>query len=105
MSPYEITQAGGSVEHMNREPGAAWLNRLLEAYPHAVWLNPQPQERLWDYTPSIEIIRQADLRRPDGAAHAGKGLDDRLLYCCAGVSTDHHFVTSLFIPGADRGIL
>ncbi|MFO1350747.1 MAG: VWA domain-containing protein [Gammaproteobacteria bacterium] len=57
MSPYEITQAGGSVEHMNLEPGAVWLNRLLTVYPHAIWLNPQPQS-LWDYTPSIKIIRQ-----------------------------------------------
>ena len=57
MSPYEITQIGGSVEYMNHEPGAVWLTRLLTTYPHAVWLNPQPQT-MWDYTPSIEIIRK-----------------------------------------------
>ena len=28
MSPYEITMPGGSVEHWNEEPGAAWLERL-----------------------------------------------------------------------------
>src|SRR3546814_5590513 len=30
MSPYEILQPGGSVEHYNKETGAAWLQRLLE---------------------------------------------------------------------------
>jgi hypothetical protein len=57
MSPYEITQVGASVEHMNLEPGAVWLARLLRAYPHAVWLNPKPPA-LWDYTPSIGLIHQ-----------------------------------------------
>ncbi len=56
MSPYEILQAGGSVEYMNEEPGATWLARLLERYPKAVWLNPEP-ERLWEYRHSIQIIR------------------------------------------------
>ncbi len=56
MSPFEILQAGGSVEYMNEEPGATWLARLLERYPKAVWLNPEP-ERLWEYRHSIQIIR------------------------------------------------
>ena len=33
MSPYEILLAGGSVEHNNEEPGAAWLQRLLDVFP------------------------------------------------------------------------
>jgi uncharacterized protein with von Willebrand factor type A (vWA) domain len=57
MSPYEITYAGGAVEHMNPEPGALWIKRMLDSYPHAIWLNPQAQTQ-WDYTPSIKIIRQ-----------------------------------------------
>jgi len=57
MSPYEILHPHGSIEHMNSEPGAVWLRRLLDAYPAAVWLNPEP-ERLWPYRRSIEIIRQ-----------------------------------------------
>lgn len=57
MSPYEILHPHGSIEHMNTEPGAVWLRRLLDAYPAAVWLNPEP-ERLWPYRRSIEIIRQ-----------------------------------------------
>ncbi|TAK48019.1 MAG: VWA domain-containing protein [Xanthobacteraceae bacterium] len=57
MSPYEIIQAGGSVEHMNEEPGAAWLERVTRTYPHAVWLNPVP-ERQWPYTPSTTMIQR-----------------------------------------------
>ena len=55
MSPYEIIHPGGSVEYMNEEAGAVWLQRLLEKYPRAAWINPHP-ERLWDYQPSIQII-------------------------------------------------
>jgi uncharacterized protein with von Willebrand factor type A (vWA) domain len=56
MSPYEITQAGGSVEHWNAEPGSVWLQRLLRAYPKFVWINPQPQAA-WRQTRSIELLR------------------------------------------------
>ena len=62
MSPYEITHVGGSVEHMNQEPGAVWLARLLQVYPHAIWLNPQPL-KAWDYTPSIELIQKLMTQR------------------------------------------
>jgi hypothetical protein len=57
MSPYEVTYAGGSVEHWNEEPGALWLQRLTNVYEKAVWLNPVA-ERYWDYTPSVGLIRQ-----------------------------------------------
>ena len=57
MSPYEILHPHGSIEHMNSEPGAAWLRRLLDAWPAAAWLNPEP-ERLWPYRKSIEILHQ-----------------------------------------------
>jgi len=56
MSPYEIAYAGGSVEHWNEEPGAVWIKRLLNTYPKAIWLNPEPQHR-WDYTPSVKLTR------------------------------------------------
>jgi len=56
MSPYEITHAGGAVEHMNPEPGALWLRRVAETWRHCVWLNPTA-ERHWGYTPSIAMIR------------------------------------------------
>ncbi|MBY0560385.1 VWA domain-containing protein [Hyphomicrobium sp.] len=57
MSPYEITVPGGSVEHMNEEPGAVWLKRVADIYKHTIWLNPV-DERHWDWTPSIGIVRQ-----------------------------------------------
>ncbi|HEX6828072.1 MAG TPA: VWA domain-containing protein [Burkholderiales bacterium] len=57
MSPYELHAAGGSLEHMNDEPGAAWLTRLLEVYPRAIWLNPQP-EQYWNAYESIAMVRQ-----------------------------------------------
>ncbi len=56
MAPYEISDAGGSVEHWNAEPGEHWLRRLLLTYPKAVWLNPVP-ERYWPGAPSIAMIR------------------------------------------------
>ncbi|MDH4124765.1 MAG: VWA domain-containing protein [Gammaproteobacteria bacterium] len=57
MSPYEVVYAGGSVEHWNDEPGAVWMQRLLHAFPKAIWLNPEPRQR-WNYTPSTKIIRE-----------------------------------------------
>ena len=57
MSPYEILHPHGSIEHMNSEPGAAWVRRLLDAWPAAAWLNPEP-EHLWPYRKSIEILQQ-----------------------------------------------
>jgi uncharacterized protein len=57
MSPYEISYPGGSVEHWNEEPGQVWLERMLNVYPHAVWLNPIP-EKHWKYSQSIEMISQ-----------------------------------------------
>ncbi len=57
MSPYEISVPGGSVEHMNEEPGALWMERILRVYPRAVWLNPVPEDH-WGWTPSIGLLRQ-----------------------------------------------
>jgi len=57
MSPYEIAQAGGSVEHWNAEAGLVWLQRVIAQWPNAVWINPS-EERHWGYTHSIGTIRQ-----------------------------------------------
>ncbi len=57
MSPYEITQPGGSVDHFNAEPGAVWLRRLLEHFNRAVWLNPVDPSR-WAYTPSVRMTHE-----------------------------------------------
>lgn len=56
MSPYEIAVPGGSVEHWNAEPGAQWLKRLQQAFPHCVWINPEPAAN-WSYTPSISMTQ------------------------------------------------
>ncbi|RVT94568.1 vWA domain-containing protein [Sphingomonas crocodyli] len=57
MSPYEISHAGGSVEHMNEEPGALWLQRLTNVYSSAAWLNPV-EERYWPSSQSTRMIRE-----------------------------------------------
>lgn len=55
MSPYEILQPGGSVEHNNRETGAEWLHRIVQTWPKSVWLNPEPKAS-WAYRQSTSII-------------------------------------------------
>lgn len=57
MSPYEIVQPGGSVEHWNTEAGAVWLERLRAAYPRLVWLNPEPAET-WRHIASVRILKE-----------------------------------------------
>jgi len=56
MSPYEILSANGSVEYNNKEAGAVWINRLLDHFPHFIWLNPEP-ESIWQYRQSIDIMK------------------------------------------------
>ena len=57
MSPYEIEQPGGSVEHWNEESGRVWMSRIAAHFPRLVWLNPEPVER-WKWTPSVGITRE-----------------------------------------------
>ena len=57
MAPYEITHAGGSVEHWNDEPGALWMNRFTDSYDKLVWINPTPRET-WDYSTSVAMTRE-----------------------------------------------
>jgi len=57
MAPYEITHAGGSVEHWNEEPGAAWMQRFKEQYDKLVWINPTPQET-WEYSSSVAMTKE-----------------------------------------------
>ena len=57
MSPYEIVYPGGSVEHWNEEAGQVWMERMLDHFKHACWLNPVP-ERHWEYTPSLQMLQQ-----------------------------------------------
>lgn len=78
MSPYEVARPGGSVEHWNEEAGAVWLQRLLDTWAKAVWLNPLPEGH-WTYTPSIRMIRDLFGERmfpltPDGLERAMRSL-------------------------------
>ena len=57
MSPYEILQPGGSIEYANDESGSVWMQRMMNVYPKAVWLNPEPEE-IWTYRQSVGIVRE-----------------------------------------------
>ena len=57
MSPYEIVQPGGSVEHWNEEAGELWMRRLQEVYDKVIWINPVPEDE-WQYTQSVSITHQ-----------------------------------------------
>jgi uncharacterized protein len=57
MSPYEILQVGGSVEHHNAETGAEWLQRLTHAFPKFAWINPEPVG-VWGYRQSVALVQQ-----------------------------------------------
>ena len=57
MSPYEILQPGGSVEHWNEETGAIWLKRMTDFYRNSVWINPTPESH-WQWTQSIKLARE-----------------------------------------------
>lgn len=57
MSPYEISHPGGSVEHFNEEAGSVWVQRMVNTYPAAVWLNPTPEAH-WNYSQSTKILKE-----------------------------------------------
>lgn len=57
MAPYEITHAGGSIEHYNEEAGAVWLQRITAHYDHVAWINPVPRQH-WEHGYSISIVRE-----------------------------------------------
>ena len=57
MSPYEINTVGGSVEHWNEEPGAVWMQRVMDSFEKVIWLNPEPFSS-WEYTASITWLQR-----------------------------------------------
>ena len=57
MSPYEVTYPGGSVEHWNEESAAVWMQRMLNHWESAIWLNPRPEQR-WEHTPSTQLLKE-----------------------------------------------
>jgi hypothetical protein len=75
MASYEITHPGGSVEHVNEEPGSVWIQRLVDRFGKMAWLNPTPQ-RAWDYSQSTGIIRSLLSERMFPLTLAG--LDDAI---------------------------
>jgi uncharacterized protein with von Willebrand factor type A (vWA) domain len=58
MSPYELVEAGGSVEYANDEPGVVWLKRIAAHFRRIIWWNPEPS-RSWEYTRSTQIVLHA----------------------------------------------
>jgi uncharacterized protein with von Willebrand factor type A (vWA) domain len=90
MSPYEIEQPGGSVEHWNEESGRVWMARIAAHFPRLVWLNPEPEDR-WKWTPSVEITREIIGRRMfpltlEGLDRAMRQLKQRGTYTAPHVS-------------------
>ena len=77
MSPYEIVQPGGSVEHWNDESGEVWMRRLQEVYDKVIWINPVPEDE-WQYTQSVSITHQL----MDGHMYplTLKGLEEGMSY-------------------------
>lgn len=57
MSPYEIAMPGGSVEHWNEEAGGVWLERILNHFKQAIWINPVPRPH-WGYTQSTVMLQK-----------------------------------------------
>ena len=90
MSPYEIEQPGGSVEHWNDEPGRVWMQRIAAHFPRLVWLNPEPEDH-WKWTPSLQITREIIGNRMfpltlDGIDRAMRELKRKTLYTAPDVS-------------------
>ena len=77
MSPYEILQPGGSVEHWNEEAGELWMRRVQEVYDKVIWINPVPEDE-WQYTQSVTIANQ--LLEGHMYPLTLKGLEDGMAY-------------------------
>ncbi len=57
MAPYEITHAGGSVEHWNEEAGAIWMQRMIDHFDKVIWINPTPKDT-WEYSTSVALTQK-----------------------------------------------
>lgn len=59
MALSELLARHGSIDYFshNDVPGIRWLERLREALPNSVWLNPEPH-RYWEITDSIRYVRR-----------------------------------------------
>lgn len=81
MSPYEIAQPGGSVEHWNEESGEVWMRRLKETYEKVIWINPVPETE-WEYTQSVSMTHQ--LMEGHMYPLSLKGLEEGMSYLSRG---------------------
>ncbi|MCX7153954.1 MAG: hypothetical protein NT115_15985, partial [Proteobacteria bacterium] len=43
--------------YSNDEAGSVWMQRMLNVYSRAAWINPEPEE-LWSYRQSIGVLRE-----------------------------------------------
>jgi len=77
MATYEITDAGGGIDFMNKEPGSNWLKRVTDNFEKAVWLNPTPEEH-WQHTHSTNIIQ--DLMDDRMYPLSLKGMEEAMAY-------------------------
>ncbi|MCW8087226.1 vWA domain-containing protein [Sabulicella glaciei] len=57
MSPYELVEPGGSVEHWNEEAGEVWLRRICAHFRRVGWINPVPEGH-WSYTRTVMLINR-----------------------------------------------
>jgi uncharacterized protein with von Willebrand factor type A (vWA) domain len=55
MGTHELLYPHSAIEGDNEVPSIAVLGRFQQAFPRAIWLNPEPPER-WRFTPSLQII-------------------------------------------------
>jgi uncharacterized protein len=79
MGPYEITQAGGSVEHWNEEPGYLWMQRFMEKYKKLIWINPYPKDT-WGYTARRRNIVRDLIEDQHVSVDACEGLEEGMRF-------------------------
>ena len=48
---------GGSVEHLNEEPGQVWMERVPRTYPARGLAQPGARAQ-WEHTQSVKLIQQ-----------------------------------------------
>jgi len=54
---WDILHKFPSDYHWNEEAGHIWLKRLVDVYPHMIWINPT-EEKYWQYSQSTQIIQE-----------------------------------------------
>lgn len=57
MAREEIAEAGGSVEHYNKEAGQIWLRRIQNQFDKIIWLNPVDKSQ-WPSSYSTQMINR-----------------------------------------------